>query len=106
MPIFLILNHLRKRAFLYLTLVLIVIVTFQQLRISNLKLQVKIRDNELITIENKAKEYSKKLLKAQDQYKESIKKSKSNSQRILNSHVSDDCDASIKWAIQQSQYFY
>ena len=105
MPIFLILNHLRKYGFIYLSLFLIAFIAGQGFVISNLKLKVKIRDNELITIENQAKKYNDKLLIAQEKYKDSIKKAQLNSQRILNAHVSDDCQSSIKWAIEQSRYF-
>ena len=105
MSIFLVLNHLRKYGFIYLSLFLLAFIAGQGFVISNLKLQVKIRDNELITIENQAKQYNDKLLIAQEKYKDSIKKSQINSQRILESNVSDDCQSSIKWAIDQSKYF-
>jgi predicted Holliday junction resolvase-like endonuclease len=96
---------LKKHAFLLLSILLFIIITVQNNHIKSLKLEISVRDNELTIIENQAKQYSQKLLKAQEQYKKSIKKSKISAERILNEHVSDDCNSSIKWLRDQSIYF-
>ena len=99
------LKLLKKHAFLILSILLFIIITVQNNRIKTLKLEITVRDNQLTTIEDQAKQYSQKLLKAQEQYKQSIEKSKMSAERILNSHVSDNCDASITWLREQSKYF-
>ena len=105
LPMLILLNLLRKHAFLILSILLFIIITMQNGRMKALKLEITIRDNQLTTIENQAKQYSQKLLKAQDQYKDSIKKAELNAKRILDSNVSDSCQDSINWARDQARYF-
>jgi hypothetical protein len=76
----------------------------QHNKVQSLKYQITLKDNELTSIVKQAADYTARINNLQDKVKEDQKVSLMNSQRILSSHVSDNCNDSMAWAINQSGY--
>lgn len=98
------LRHLKANFFFYLFLACVCVIFVQHSQVEKLGAQIKLKDNQLAAIEKQAVDYTIRLNKLQEKVKEEQQVSYLNSQRILGSTVSNDCNQSLSWARDQSGY--
>lgn len=100
-----ILNHARKHTLLYIAIALLCTTVYHRFKIENLRLHNSLLTNQISTIKSQAADYSEKLKKSKIEYQRALIDSQNNANRILGSAVSDTCQDSIKWAVDQARYF-
>lgn len=102
--IFFVAKYITKNIFFYLFIGSSLVIIYQHSKIERLTFNCQLKEQKLEAIEKESDAYSMRLIALQEKLKEEEENSRLSAERILSQKVTDDCEKTLYWAIDQTKY--